>query len=686
MPYPAIYRARAVRLEGLRLTTFVPQVFGEAPIKIDSFLGSPPVGPGLGWVMFQGGNPEFPVWTGAAVEAAETAFTTRGYRWLDTTTATDPGHGYVKVNNANPAAATAVYLSRYDLNDEVFTAASSLLTGDLLAIYLNSDNTTRIDYLLTGPPVTTAGQWLTFPVSLSTNNGFTTTIPVDQADVQVVAQVAAHAPAPGGVAGDIIVKQSAAEGDSIWTTTMPKLSLNSMATVDLSSTTHSLTTGTVASTNLAIGHSRIQARNNGAASTLNLNPLGGTTAMGGAATVAGTLNVTGVTTLSQLSSLTLSGLMQVGPGEYIRANGAGAYQSWYTGASRIGYIQGNAAEILINSELGRLRLLGNDGITMSPFKINGYTAQVAAGGDTIVLRHGSGYIFANYFNMTANDVASWPDRYAGMAGGDNYIRWYQNVHSSHIRGGDLSIGGNISAGGNVSGSAVYASNWLRTTGTVGFYSDTYGVGIQPVAAGWLQMYGGHFALGDMLLRLRSYGDGNHGLWYSSAGAGSIHSSSGVGSNGAWLQGYDTIVLSTVSRTTNLANTLWCGNWFVDTSLGYQKFSSALIKDAIEPIDPAEALAQVNRWRPVTYIAKTNPDAGRIDGFIAEELHEVNPQLVVCVKAENETPEQIAERNADPERPSVGQPHALDYGQLTVRLTGAVQALTARIEELERKSA
>jgi hypothetical protein len=47
------------------VTAFVPAVFGEEPITIVEAIGSLPEAPGMGWVFFQAGNPEFPVWVGA---------------------------------------------------------------------------------------------------------------------------------------------------------------------------------------------------------------------------------------------------------------------------------------------------------------------------------------------------------------------------------------------------------------------------------------------------------------------------------------------------------------------------------------------------------------------------------------------------------------------------------------------
>jgi hypothetical protein len=59
MSYPAIYRARAAA-NGSGLDVFVPQVFGDTPIKVTDSVGGQV--PGMGWVMFQGGDAAHPVW------------------------------------------------------------------------------------------------------------------------------------------------------------------------------------------------------------------------------------------------------------------------------------------------------------------------------------------------------------------------------------------------------------------------------------------------------------------------------------------------------------------------------------------------------------------------------------------------------------------------------------------------
>lgn len=62
MSYPSIYKAKAVSLTGPTLTAYVPAVFGDVAIQITDFLSTPV--PGMGWVMFQAGDCEFPVWVG----------------------------------------------------------------------------------------------------------------------------------------------------------------------------------------------------------------------------------------------------------------------------------------------------------------------------------------------------------------------------------------------------------------------------------------------------------------------------------------------------------------------------------------------------------------------------------------------------------------------------------------------
>ena len=54
--------------------------------------------------------------------------------------------------------------------------------------------------------------------------------------------------------------------------------------------------------------------------------------------------------------------------------------------------------------------------------LGGASASVSASNNTIVKRHSSGYIFANYFNTTPNDVTSGVTKVCVETGNDGYIR------------------------------------------------------------------------------------------------------------------------------------------------------------------------------------------------------------------------------------------------------------------------
>jgi len=61
--FPSLYRAQAVSIKSGAVEAFVPQVFGETTITVTDALGTLPDAPTMGWVFFQAGNCEFPVWS-----------------------------------------------------------------------------------------------------------------------------------------------------------------------------------------------------------------------------------------------------------------------------------------------------------------------------------------------------------------------------------------------------------------------------------------------------------------------------------------------------------------------------------------------------------------------------------------------------------------------------------------------
>lgn len=62
--YPGLYRAKAVQKTGTTISAFIPQIFGSTQVTIADFVGTSPVAQEMGWVAFQNGAPEYPVWFG----------------------------------------------------------------------------------------------------------------------------------------------------------------------------------------------------------------------------------------------------------------------------------------------------------------------------------------------------------------------------------------------------------------------------------------------------------------------------------------------------------------------------------------------------------------------------------------------------------------------------------------------
>lgn len=680
-----------MQVNGASLQAYVPQVFGESPITVTAYMGEQPTLPGMGWVMFQGGNPEFPVWMGVSVGGdggGASMYVTRDYRWLNQIDATDPGHGKVKVNQLDPALATFVYLSTYDLDENAYLNATSLQPGDMLAIYISGNIDTRIEYTLSGQLTNNTG-WLTFPVTVAHNYGFQAGTPGNNVNVKVVVQTLGHTtPMPGGVAGDIIIKNSAAPGDASWTKTIPNLTVTNLTVgavtgavtttgavtggtlratsgteLDLASTAHGLQIGPSAGVNLAADMDEIQARNNGAASTLSLNPHGGTIQLGAGGTPAQQVRIGDDAYLSDINeahtmalvSTTNStmGYLKIG-GAYFR--GLGSYWQLSAPAAGNGYLDGDT--IYLRNASGT-----NAGVvTTAEMAIPG---KVSADGGFWFYDGGADRpkILSDGAYVT---IESRPQGYGGgdiyLSGNTIYFRNSSMGVMGTISASNLSMNGAISAGGNVSGSAVYASNWLRVNAaSTGVYSDTHGVGVQFLAGPWVSVYGGLGLAMDTSQRLRLSGtsDDNHHLRYSSDAASTVHPSSGIGSNGPWLQGYGTVCLRTAVNARTWLFDGGSGNAFTPNS--WTVYSSLDNKTDIKPLDPKDMLAQVLRWKPIAYRRKD--DGVESEGFAAEEMADITPSAVGFMGEQRKA-------------------SGIDYGKLSVTLAGAVQALTQRIEQLE----
>jgi hypothetical protein len=64
--YPGLYKAKAVSIDGTKLSAYIPQVFGDTLVIIEDSVGT--LGPvGMGWVIFHSGSADMPVWLGSTI-------------------------------------------------------------------------------------------------------------------------------------------------------------------------------------------------------------------------------------------------------------------------------------------------------------------------------------------------------------------------------------------------------------------------------------------------------------------------------------------------------------------------------------------------------------------------------------------------------------------------------------------
>jgi Collagen triple helix repeat (20 copies) len=120
------------------------------------------------------------------------------YRWQTATTEVDPGHGFVRANQA-PTTATALYISLYDRADAVIGNLLNLLVDDIVYLYEASFADHSVKYRVSAAPTNWSNQWMTIPVAVEVvaASGFA---PTNNADVISTTPVKGE-PGPTGPQG-----------------------------------------------------------------------------------------------------------------------------------------------------------------------------------------------------------------------------------------------------------------------------------------------------------------------------------------------------------------------------------------------------------------------------------------------------------------------------------------------------
>ena len=129
-----------------------------------------------------------------------------------------------------------------------------------------------------------------------------------------------------------------------------------------------------------------------------------------------------------------------------------------------GIESGATADQSASEILNLVKTVDGSGSGLDADTLDGLSPSVSAGNNTIVQRHSAGYIFANYFNTTPNDVSSGVTKVCVETGNDGYIR---HGDASSIRSFiNVENGATADQSGSEIASALNGQN-IYTSGVIG---------------------------------------------------------------------------------------------------------------------------------------------------------------------------------------------------------------------------
>lgn len=153
----------------------------------------------------------------------------------------------------------------------------------------------------------------------------------------------------------------------------------------------------------------------------------------------------------------------------------------------------------------------------------------------------------------------------------------------------------INTGAEPTISTIYANNWFRSYGDSGWYNQSYGGGIYMLDTFWVRVYN------------------NKGFYTGGEIQSGYRLVARTGDNRIEPAAWDKIILCA-----NGVNTAG-GYFYYNSNNSYGVISDRRIKNDIDSIPKEEAIRFIKQLNPVTFGYKDNKDAGKVCGFIAQEV-------------------------------------------------------------------
>ena len=325
-----------------------------------------------------------------------------------------------------------------------------------------------------------------------------------------------------------------------------------------------------------------------------------------------------------------------------------------------GIESGATADQTASEILTAIKTVDGSGSGLDADTLDGAQPNDSASNSTIVKRTSNGYIFANYFNTTANDVTSGVTKVMVETGNDNYIR--------HGSAGAIRSFINVENGATADQSASEILTAIKTVDGSGSGLDADALdGLDSSA--FLRSNAGDEATGDITF---------------SGGAGAITVNSGSDlriAGGSWTGEYTGGIKVQPDGTNSYfqyKGILYFRNTSGSNKLNLNQsgdlvasgnvtaYSDARLKTNVNTIN--DALSIVGKLRGVSFDWKES--GKRSIGVIAQEVEEVLPELVLTNQDVNPVTQEIEEIKS------------VDYGKIVGVLINAINELKAEVDELK----
>jgi len=323
------------------------------------------------------------------------------------------------------------------------------------------------------------------------------------------------------------------------------------------------------------------------------------------------------------------------------------------GSKLDGIESGATADQSASEILTSIKTVDGSGSGLDADLLDGMHASQNASNSTIVARNASGYVFANYFNTTPNDVSSGVTKVCVETGHDGYIR--------HGDAGAIRSFINVENGATADQTGAEIGSALN-----GENVGSSGIGVQNVYnKGWFRNEDSGDGMYNQSTGQHWYSD-NDDYW-NVAGGGSANGIRFRDDHNSTIRGY---VYANNSNQIGFLNT--SGNWSLKcdnsgnvTATGnVTAYSDERLKTNVNTIN--NALSIVGKLRGVSFDWK---ESGKPSiGVIAQEVEKVLPELVLT--------QQVLDPTGESEIKSV------DYGKIVGVLINAINELKAEVDKLK----